>query len=207
MSNWLGRIFGGSRALANPTRGWERIEFSVNFFPLVEFSIPDGDHLWALSRRGLHSVALAPEVTVRTVDPSSLDSSVYDEDRGVLLLDGQELPLLGRHGGSPITRLDSGEQLEYGRCDCGFPYLSVQDAASRIVLEVTSYDSAEFAYATFSRGGRYIAFGCTLFLIVFRRAAGQVRRRSLRVECDNTGGYWVTERSPQGTWLPTSRQA
>jgi hypothetical protein len=199
MRNWLGRIFGSSGALGGPTGGWERIELPVNFSPLIEFSIPDGDHLWALSRRGLHSVTLAPEVSVRTVDPSSLDASVYDEERGVLRLDGHEYPLLGQHGGDAITTLDNGEQVQYSRChETNILDLLVQDAAGRSVLAVTVWGAWEFGYATFSRCGRYIAFGSAPFLTVFRRAAAgarqrQVRRLSLYVNQDDSGNHWVTE--------------
>jgi hypothetical protein len=163
-TSWQGP--GGSRV-------WEEVQLPISPERVVGFSIPEGDVLWVLSFGGLHCFTLAPSISVATLALSDLDCSVYDEDGGVLLMDGKRYPLLGQNGGAAVLELATGERaLLIPDFDMGSPaFLAGVPGVGETFGYLWPADEHKFGFVrgTFSADGRYIVVGSARGVRVFRR--------------------------------------
>jgi hypothetical protein len=154
-------------------RVWEQLCLPISPKRVIAFSIPEEDKMWVLSYQGLHHVTLGPAASVTTLALSELDGSVYDDEHGMLLMEGKRYPLLGQHGGVAVLELATGERAHlFPDLDMGSPgFVAWVPGVGETFRYLWPADEHSYGFVrgTFSADGRYIVVGSARGVAVFRR--------------------------------------
>ncbi len=111
-------------------------------------------------------ITLAPEIRISAVKRGEEIYDMIDEDRSVLILNGNIYPTLGLYGGVPILRNNLGDGI------------SLEPQQERLVILNSSYEikqiiefydeSRDWRWATFSVDSCYLIIGVPHVLFVYK---------------------------------------
>ena len=137
---------------------------------MIGFSVPQKDRILVVSYEAMHTVHLGSDVRVET-DHTSKEYDRYDPDSGLARYGSRDYAIIGLHGGRPLLASPQGESL---RLDEQEGTLSVLRDRAAVYEREYKNASGDWAAATFSPDGTFIALGCPYgidFMVLEREKA------------------------------------
>jgi hypothetical protein len=146
---------------------WQPLKLPYVCERLTAFSIPHGDSILVVTYDEMFRVDLAPQATVTSLGDDSLLLELFDEQRGLLTLEGRAYHMLGLYGGVSILCDSEGNGLSLAPKEERLTILNTKDE----ILQVIKFSdlSGDWCWATYSPDFRYLVIGLPYDVLVYKR--------------------------------------